>query len=133
MTLQERIIVSAYTGILMCDFHYVHEYIEKVLGIPVFTNELVMDSVEKEIKEKSKQDFMSLCGNMDEKCQERLEWEATAIQKQIPKRPRKLEKNGFGVYYAECPVCCSGSSPYEVLLDKKCNYCPSCGQRIDWS
>lgn len=32
MTKQERIIVSAYTGFLMCDFSDVHKYIEEKLG-----------------------------------------------------------------------------------------------------
>ena len=29
MTLQEKIIVSAYTGFVMCDFDLVHKYIEE--------------------------------------------------------------------------------------------------------
>ena len=35
MTKQEKVIVSAYTGVLMCDFSDMHEYIEKVMGRPV--------------------------------------------------------------------------------------------------
>lgn len=35
MTLDEKIIVSAYTGYLMCDFSLVHAYIQKILGRPV--------------------------------------------------------------------------------------------------
>lgn len=60
MTKQEKIIVSAYTGTLMCDFSDVHEYIEKKLGRPVFTHEMADnlaicgdksdDSVEEAIK-----------------------------------------------------------------------------------
>ena len=30
MTKQEKVIVSAYTGVLMCDFADLHEYIEKI-------------------------------------------------------------------------------------------------------
>lgn len=29
MTLHEKVVLSAYTGILMCDFWEVHKYIEK--------------------------------------------------------------------------------------------------------
>ena len=32
MTKQEKIVVSAYTGVLMCDFDDLHEYIEDKLG-----------------------------------------------------------------------------------------------------
>ena len=31
MTHREKVIISAYTGVLMCDFGDVHEYIEKYL------------------------------------------------------------------------------------------------------
>lgn len=30
MTKQEKVIVSAYTGVLMCDFADLHEYIERL-------------------------------------------------------------------------------------------------------
>ena len=61
MTKEEKIIVSAYTGYLMCDFTSVHEYIEKVLGRPVFTHELAEKRIQKEIEEKVKPDFIKLC------------------------------------------------------------------------
>ena len=59
MTKQEKVIVSAYTGVLMCDFADLHEYIEKIMGRPVWTHELALQ----EIKAKSKEDFMNLCRN----------------------------------------------------------------------
>ena len=62
MNEQERIIVSAYTGYLMCDFDKVHEYIEKKLGRPVWTHELTYKNVWEEIRNATKDDFMSLCG-----------------------------------------------------------------------
>lgn len=40
MTYLERIIVSAYTGYLMCDFPDMHKYIEDKLGRPVWTHEM---------------------------------------------------------------------------------------------
>ncbi len=61
MTKQERVIVSAYTGFLMCDFSDIHEYIEKIMGRPVWTHELAMKSVMDEIRQKSKPDFLALC------------------------------------------------------------------------
>ena len=63
MTKDERIIVSAYTGILMCSFADLHDYIEKKLGRGVWTHEMADENVQKEIKEKTKEDFLALCGN----------------------------------------------------------------------
>lgn len=61
MTKQERIIVSAYTGFLMCDFDDMHNYIEEKLGRPVWTHELADKNVLAEIREKCKLDFLALC------------------------------------------------------------------------
>lgn len=61
MTKQERIIVSAYTGVLMCKFSDVAKYVERILGRPVFTHEFAEEEICKEIKEKSKADFLKLC------------------------------------------------------------------------
>ena len=62
MTKQERIIVSAYTGFLMCDFDDLHKYIEEKVGRPVWTHELADAEIQSEIREKCKNDFLSLCG-----------------------------------------------------------------------
>lgn len=66
MTKQEKIIVSAYTGVLMCDFDDVHEYIQKKLGRPVFTHELADKDIQKEIEEKTKEDFLEICNREEE-------------------------------------------------------------------
>ena len=61
MTKQERIIVSAYTGYLMCDFNDLHAYIEKKLGRPVWTHELGIEKTWQEIHEAVHADFEKLC------------------------------------------------------------------------
>lgn len=61
MTKQERIIISAYTGYLMCDVSDVHKYIEEKLGRPVWTHEMASYNVQNEIHEATKEDFLSLC------------------------------------------------------------------------
>lgn len=63
MTKQERIIVSAYTGVMMCKFEDLHKYIEKILGRPVLTHEMAFETVQKEIREKSISDFIALCSD----------------------------------------------------------------------
>lgn len=61
MTNKEKIIVSAYTGTLMCDFSDLHEYIEEKMGRPVWTHEF--PSLQKLIKELSKDDFLKICND----------------------------------------------------------------------
>lgn len=63
MTTREGAVISAYTGILVCnDFSPVHEYIEEIIGRPVFTHEI--PSLETEIKEKSKAEFERIVNNI---------------------------------------------------------------------
>lgn len=67
MTKQEKIIVSAYTGYLMCNFSDMHEYIEKKLGRPVWTHELASEEVMAKIREAIKSDFLKLCKDEENK------------------------------------------------------------------
>ena len=60
MTLHEKIVLSAYTGVLMCDFSYVHSYIEQLFGRPVWTHELSDQEFVDELKEKAKKDFLEV-------------------------------------------------------------------------
>ena len=61
MTREERIIISAYTGYLMCDFTSMHKYIEEKLGRPIWTHEFASEKIMEEIREKVKPDFLKLC------------------------------------------------------------------------
>lgn len=60
MTLYEKVVLSAYTGILMCDISEVHKYIEKLLGRPVWMHELASEPLWAEIKEKATPDFLKI-------------------------------------------------------------------------
>ena len=61
MTKQEKIIVSAYTGYLMCDFNDMQRYVEERLGRPVWTHEFGLHEVQEEIRKAVKPDFLALC------------------------------------------------------------------------
>lgn len=65
MTTEEKIIVSAYTGVLVCDFSDLHGYIEKLLDRPVWTHEMASEEFFANIKEKAKPDFLKLCASKD--------------------------------------------------------------------
>lgn len=61
MNKKERLVVSAYTGILMCEFHELQEYIERLLGRPVLTHEFADHSLWDAVKEKVRPEFLRLC------------------------------------------------------------------------
>ena len=71
MTNKEKLIVSAYTGILMVEWSEFHQFIEKLLGRPVLAHEFDDEAVIEEILANVKDDFMKLCEEDDEVCLER--------------------------------------------------------------
>lgn len=69
MTDRERAIITAYTGVCMLagrSLLVFYEYIEEIMGRPIWTYELAKKSVEEEIKAKSKADFIALCNDGNE-------------------------------------------------------------------
>ena len=58
---------------------------------------------------------------------------ADALSKQIPKTPH-YEGDGYsdGELVYDTWICPSCEEYYEIDYDKY-NYCPCCGQKIDWS
>lgn len=64
MTDREKAIVMAYTGVTMLKddkLQIFYKYVEEIMGRPIWTHEMVQ--LADEIKEKSKDDFMSLCAD----------------------------------------------------------------------
>lgn len=62
MTDKEKAIVMAFSGTCMLTgdkFNIFHEYVEKLMGRPVYTHELGF--LADEIKEKARDDFIELC------------------------------------------------------------------------
>lgn len=62
MTLKECAIVEAYTGVCMLtgkDRRYFYEYVDKIMGKPLFTHEHAIYA--DEIKTNAKHDFIMLC------------------------------------------------------------------------
>lgn len=60
MTNQEAAIITAYTGVMIGDFAYFHEYVEKILGRHVWTHEMASRAVADEIKAAAKADFLAI-------------------------------------------------------------------------
>lgn len=114
MTQEEKIIVSAYTGVLMCDFDDLHEYIQKKFGRPVFTHELADKGIQKEIKEMSKEEFLEICNR------EEPEWKKG-------KWIRIGRTNIYGGYELECSIC--GDKVMVQNIEREL-YCRNCGARM---
>lgn len=61
---KEKAIIMAYTNVAMLcgeKLNIFYEYIEKIMGRPIYTHELADKFVINQIKEKSKIDFINLC------------------------------------------------------------------------
>jgi len=65
------------------------------------------------------------------------EWQAVdmamkALEKQIPKEPIFTTDGDY-----DCPVCSAKVYSFVVgwdgIIEMSCDYCPNCGQKIDWS
>ena len=61
MTKEEKLIVSAYTGILMVDYKDFLEYVEKLLGRPVLATEVETEEFAEAVISAAKDDFVKLC------------------------------------------------------------------------
>jgi hypothetical protein len=62
LDLDQAVVISAYTGIMCCNFSDMHSEVEKRLGMPVFTHEFASKKLwEDEIKPAFKDDFIALC------------------------------------------------------------------------
>ena len=61
MTKREKLIVSAYTGILMTKFDEFHEFAEKTLGRPIQSYEFAMQTTCDELKNLVTDEFLNLC------------------------------------------------------------------------
>lgn len=66
MTKREGAIITAYTGIMCCEFDSFHIYAEEIMRRPVLTHEFANEKVSKMIKERSKDDFMKVVKNQSE-------------------------------------------------------------------
>lgn len=61
MTRREAAIVAAYTGTMLGLFSDMHEYIEEIMGRPVFVHELLGNTeTANEVRDRAREDFFNL-------------------------------------------------------------------------
>lgn len=61
MTKRERMIVSAYTGVLMGTMPEFHEWVEEYLGHPVWTHDFSTQEFWEDLRTRTSKEFMELC------------------------------------------------------------------------
>lgn len=61
MTKKERLIVTAYTGVMMVEESEFYDYLEQVMGRPILAKELSSEDFANSVVEAVKDDFMKLC------------------------------------------------------------------------
>ena len=61
MMTKERVIVSAYTGVRMCDMSLIEEYVQEKLGRPICSNEWGDQRFHEIIQAMVAEDFLMLC------------------------------------------------------------------------
>jgi hypothetical protein len=67
LTKEQAVVVSAYTGYLVCDFSDMHAEIEKRVGRPVFTHEMGTGAFMDSVRKLFKADFVSMSPVTNEK------------------------------------------------------------------
>lgn len=61
MTKREKLIVSAYTGVLMVSMDEFHKWAEEYLGHPIWTHEFALQDFWDNLKEKVSKEFKDMC------------------------------------------------------------------------
>lgn len=61
MTKEERLVVTAYTGVMMVEEDEFYDYLEELLNRPVRAKEVNTEEFYEEVVEAVKDDFMKLC------------------------------------------------------------------------
>lgn len=60
LTKEQAIIISGYTGVLICNFADLHEDVEKRMGRPVWTHEFGDESFTEKVEDLYRDDFIDL-------------------------------------------------------------------------
>ena len=138
MTLKEKVIVSAYTGYLMCDMSEVHKYIEELLGRPVWTHEIAIPEVQAEIQNKAREAFLNICNDKGDK-QIRFKSEEDPKNVEPPIVPEYESYNshtgaGDSEAFYRCPKCRSVFGSWSMYHQKQAMeplHCPKCEVEFD--
>jgi hypothetical protein len=100
MTDYEKAVVMAFTGVCMLSadkFNIFQEYVEKIMGRPIYSHEMAYKEISDEIREKSKADFLRIC---EEDSDKKAEFVSKRKLKEAISKMEELKKEGNS--FAEC-------------------------------
>jgi hypothetical protein len=60
MTKHEAAVMTAFTGVLIGSFNDFNDYVEKIIGLPIWAHQFGDVSFAEEIKEASRKDFIAI-------------------------------------------------------------------------
>ena len=55
MKKREALVITAYTGTLLCDFSDFQDFASEIIGRPIFTHEIAHEEILEELRKKDKQ------------------------------------------------------------------------------
>lgn len=60
LTKEQAVIITGYTGIMICQFPDFHQDVEKRMGRPVWTHEMGNEEFMEQVQEAYREDFLAL-------------------------------------------------------------------------
>lgn len=110
MTLKEKVICEAYTGICFCtgeDRNELYKYLAEKMGRPVYSHEFATNF--EKIRDISREDFVKVCkGDYSEPQKETVrhgEWITTTKHKWRTDKNGEIDESAWGHEYHNGPVC----------------------------
>lgn len=66
MKKREALVITAYTGILLCDFSDFQDFASEIIGRPIFTHEIAHGEIWEELRKKTSKEFFEIMKNLEE-------------------------------------------------------------------
>lgn len=60
MKKREALVITAYTGTLLCDFSDYQDFVSEIIGRPIFTHEIAYEEISEELRKKTSKEFLKL-------------------------------------------------------------------------
>lgn len=65
MTDYEKLVVSAYTGVLMTDIGDFREYVDEIMGIPITDLDMASKEFWEDLRDRVKPEFLAICADVN--------------------------------------------------------------------
>lgn len=66
MKKREALVITAYTGTLLCDFSDFQDFASEIIGRPIFTHEIAHEEISEELRKKTSKEFFEIMKNLEE-------------------------------------------------------------------